>query len=75
MDRDEQGLRSVKTYLCALVLAPLAFPPDLPPVILMVLGELVDLTGLMDLAEVVDAECRFVVDGWRLDEEEERNED
>ena len=29
----------------------------------------------MDLAEVVDAECRFVVDGWRLDEEEERNED
>ena len=72
MDGDEQGLQSVKTYLCALVLAPLAFPPDLPPVILMVLGDGVDLVGLMDLDGVVDAECRFVVDGWRLDEEEER---
>ena len=75
MDRDEQGLRSVKTYLCALVLAPLAFPPDLPPVILMVLDELVVMGEVMDLAGVMDAECRFVVDGWRLDEEKERNED
>ena len=45
MDGDE-GLQSVKTYLCAVDLAPLALPPDLPPVILMdlvVLGELVDV--------------------------------
>ena len=65
----------MKTYLCALVLAPLAFPPDLPPVILMVLDELVVMGEVMDLAGVMDAECRFVVDGWRLDEEKERNED
>ena len=75
MDGDEQGLQSMKTYLCALVLAPLALPPDLPPVILMDLGDGVRLVELMDLVEVVDAECRFVVDRWRLDEEEERNDD
>ena len=57
MDCDEEGPQSVKTYLCALTLAPLAFPPDLPPVILMVWGDGVDLVGLMDLDGVVDAEC------------------
>ncbi len=42
-----KGLHSVKTYDCAVVLAPLALPPDLPPVILMVLG------GGGDLGEVL----------------------
>lgn len=50
-------MRSVKTYLCALDLAPLALPPDLPPVILMDLcgwGCWVDEVVL----EVMDVEDR-----------------
>ena len=39
-----------ETYLCALVLAPLALPPDLPPVILMDLG---GWGGFGDVVELV----------------------
>lgn len=39
----------MKTYLCALDLAPLALPPDLPPVILMDLGGGVGLGGEVSL--------------------------
>ena len=45
---DEQHLKSVKTYDCADDLAPLALPPDLPPVILRDLGELGDEVELLD---------------------------
>ena len=34
MDGDQQHLKTVKTYDCAVDLAPEALPPDFPPVIL-----------------------------------------
>ena len=50
VDSDEGGPEAVKTYDCAVDLAPLALPPDLPPVILMDLDK---CGGLGELFEVV----------------------
>lgn len=61
MDHDEGPLRSVDTYLWALDLAPLALPPDLPPVILTAWGDWVGLGGVVEL--VVNVR---VADGWSL---------
>lgn len=41
------------THDCALDLVPEAFPPDLPPVILMDLGWGLVLVGEVDLMEVM----------------------
>lgn len=54
----------MQTHLCALDLAPLALPPDLPPVILMIFDR---LRVEVDVVLVVDGDGRdgCVVDGCR----------
>jgi len=66
------GLQSVKTYLCALDLAPLALPPDLPPVILMDLGGGIGLGELVVVVSELDAVdgCALMDGCWCLEEEE-----
>lgn len=44
-----KGWEKVRTHDCAADLVPLAFPPDFPPVILMVLGEWVGLGGVVEV--------------------------
>lgn len=61
MDSDEGHQKSVKTYDCAVDLAPLALPPDLPPVILI---DLDGLGGLDELFEVVGWLWTLEVDGY-----------
>ena len=51
---NEQGMGDI--YLCAELFAPLAFPPDLPPVILMDLGV---WSGLVSLVDVVVMEWKL----------------
>lgn len=58
-----------RTHDCALDLVPEAFPPDLPPVILMDVVGVVVLGGLVVLVEVMKAIDRCVVMDEREDGE------